>query len=49
MKKKKFYIVLSKEKRHNYGVFERNKLGLDQAKIYKEKLTKELQILFVIK
>jgi hypothetical protein len=49
MKKKKYYIILSKKNRHNYGAFPRDKIGLMSAKKYKEKLVKENGIEFVIK
>ena len=49
MKKKKFYTILSKISRHNYGAFERNKKGLENAKSYKLKLVKEYKMDFVIK
>jgi len=49
MKKRKFYTILSKKNRHNYGIFERNKQGLIKAKKYKERLVKENGIEFVIK
>ena len=48
-KKQKFYTILSKVGRRQYGVFQRSKEGLKLAKQYKEKLVKENQIDFVIK
>ena len=49
MKKKKYYLILSKESRHNFGAFERNKAGLALAKKYKQKLIKEQKMEFIIK
>jgi len=49
MKKRKFYTILSRDNRHTYGAFERNKEGLSLAKQYKGKLEKEHKIKFVIK
>lgn len=49
MKKKKCYTILSKDNRHTYGAFERTKLGLEQAKKYKQKLIKEYKMDFIIK
>ena len=49
MKKKKCYTILSKNNRHIYGAFDRNKNGLALAKKYKNKLKKEHKIDFVIK
>lgn len=49
MKKRKCYTILSKNSRHTYGAFERNKAGLEQAKKYKQKLVKEHKMDFIIK
>jgi hypothetical protein len=49
MKKKKYYIILSKETRQNYGAFPRDKIGHEAAKKYKNQLTKENNIEFIIK
>jgi hypothetical protein len=49
MKKRKCYTILSRDSRHNYGAFERNKDGLQRAKAYKIKLTKEHKMDFIIK
>lgn len=49
MKKRKCYTILSKNKRHNYGIFERTKDGLAKAKKYKLNLIKDLKMEFIIK
>ena len=38
-KKKKYYLILSKKDRFQYGVFPYSKDGLEKARAYLEKIT----------
>ena len=52
MCKKKCYVILSKKRKSSkfiYGAFQRNKIGLEEAKLYKKNLELTTGDKFIIK
>jgi hypothetical protein len=46
---KKYYLILEKKKKYQYGVFPRTKEGREKAKNYVKKLEKEHELKFFLK
>jgi len=46
---KKYYLILEKKKRYQYGAFPRTKEGRKKALNYAKKLNKEYKLTFIIK